>query len=253
MGVSAKGQRPVSNQKLNANLRQFLNGKIDLRTFTTRERASHRFRDVRPHRQLVELSNLNQSLDGIMAPGFFHCEADLFSHSLADWAYMRPLVEVFAGDFINRARKRGVPLFCIEAYRTPAQGALRYPPDVTGQDGIWLAAPHAQGAAVDIIHSVCGFRLSANEWEALAFIGRQSSEFVATAFQKRDFKMTWGPDIGKSPWHWELDDYLEDLNYVEMDDHLTIRKSPHKLRSGGIQGATQDEINQLLEDNGIPF
>lgn len=92
--------------------------------------------------------------------------------------------------------KLGVPMFASEVYRTPERQLELYTAGHSkAKDG---QSAHQTGCAIDLIHTVKGWGLAANQWALIGHVGKE----LAT---QRGFKLTWGGDWNfYDPAHWEV-------------------------------------------------
>lgn len=103
----------------------------------------------------------------------------------------------FERSFIRRMARLGVPMYCSELRRSKADQDAAYARGVSNAKGGQSA--HNFACAVDIIHSVKGWKLTKTEWALIGHIGKE----VASGLGVR---LVWGGDW-KNPWdpaHWEI-------------------------------------------------
>lgn len=168
-------------------------------------------------------SQLWDASGNLRAPSVMFEEWYLSYHERADWQFVKPQIQRFAGGLCLAARAVGIPLYCHTAYRTPdkqwemvAKGVSRTKPPL---------AAHPQGCAVDIVHAVHHWNMSENEW---AYIGRLGQDVA----RKLAIPIEWGGDWS-DPWdpaHWELQNWRAlALNTLPRASPLPIRRTPRKL------------------------
>lgn len=96
-------------------------------------------------------------------------------------------------------------MFAHSMVRTPEeqaelfrQGVSKDSPD----DGIW---PH-KGCAVDIVHSVKGWNMNADEWKLVGHLGKEISAQMGLG-------VIWGGDWAfYDPAHWEIKTFREEMD-----------------------------------------
>lgn len=152
----------------------------------------------------------------------------------ADWQNVDIDVQLFTARLIEACRRKGIPMYAHSAIRTKdEQNALvakgvskaRYP-----------RAPHVQGAAVDIVHSLYHWSLTDDEWKLIGKIGKQVAHQLG-------IEMNWGGDeTGKfepftnvadtfrwDPAHWELQSWRDHYDATPPETGTPVRKTARKL------------------------
>lgn len=119
-----------------------------------------------------------------------------------------PAILEFERAFIRRMSKLGIPVFASEVMRSAKrQDELHALGNSKARGG---RSPHQWGCAVDLVHSVRGWSLSAKEWEIFGHVGEE----VAKA---KGLKLNWG-GVWEffDPAHWEIEDWQDiKLGYPE--------------------------------------
>lgn len=108
-----------------------------------------------------------------------------------------PKVLKFTDAIVRRCYRAGIPVYAHCIVRSAVEQAEMYRRGVSKDspaDGIW---PH-RGCAVDIIHSIKGWNMNAEEWRLLGHFGKEVSAQMGLSMQ-------WGGDWKfYDPAHWEL-------------------------------------------------
>lgn len=145
----------------------------------------------------------------VMRPkAFFTSDLYLRQGTKADWQNTDPEIQVFAARYIEAARGAGIPLYAHNAFRTHdhqldlvKRGVSRAKPP---------NAPHVQGKAVDIVHSIYHWQndFTDDDWSLLGRIGKD----VAT---RAGIDIVWGGDWKfYDPAHWELSDWRDNIAHI---------------------------------------
>jgi hypothetical protein len=129
---------------------------------------------------------------------FFTSERYLEQGRRADWQQVELDAQRFAAAYIEAARRVSVPLFVHGAFRTvEEQKRLK----LKGRSTLGgPRAPHCQGYAVDIVHSLYAWNLTDAEWTYLGALGKDVARRLGV-------RIRWGgsPEYGfYDPAHWEL-------------------------------------------------
>jgi len=127
---------------------------------------------------------------------YFTSEVHLRQGHRADWQHVDPSLRLFWARFYQKMRRAyGIPLFCVQAYRTPQQQTEYFFEGASQLKG--RAAPHPRGCAIDFIHSVYGWNITEAEWD---FLIRQAKIVADTM----NLDLTFGHDWGWDSAHIEL-------------------------------------------------
>jgi len=129
--------------------------------------------------------------------------------AMIDWGKVHPDIKRFAQAFHKECKRRGIPLWIFELYRTPyRQEQLRKQKrSRAGPNG----SPHQFGCAVDIISADKLWDLTNKEWQLIRTIGFEIA-------RKQNLKLVWGGDWGWDFAHWELENWRE---YRKETQHPT--------------------------------
>lgn len=152
---------------------------------------------------------------------YFQSEQYLAQQARADWQNTNPLIRKFAGAYIAELRKQGLPFFVLTAFRTPEQQAKEKSEGDSKLGGI--RAPHVQGKAVDIVHSVMPYKLTDAEYLQLGELGKKVA-------QELGIMVTWGGDFGRKhpqqvgwdPAHWELADWRDEIVTPQVGEPILL-------------------------------
>lgn len=138
-----------------------------------------------------------------MGPGYFTSDRYLAQGMRADWQHCHPDIVRFAAHFIEAMRKRGVPLYVHGAFRSEADQDAAV---AAGRSkAVWPVAAHAQGAAVDIVHSDLHWEMSRQEWQFLGKVGKDLAARLGVAVE-------WGGDWKfYDPAHWAIVGWKSDI------------------------------------------
>lgn len=135
---------------------------------------------------------------------YFTSDQMLRQHGRADWNHTPVELRLFAARLIGQMRKHNVPFYVHTALRTKEDQNAAFDRGVSRLK--YPRAPHCQGAAVDIVHSVHHWDLTRQEWDTVGHIGK----LIA---QKMGLDITWGGDW-RAPWdpaHWELKGWQDNV------------------------------------------
>nr|WP_321483034.1 hypothetical protein [uncultured Cohaesibacter sp.] len=118
----------------------------------------------------------------------------------------------FEKAFVRDLRRRGIPFFCHNMFRTPADQDALFVKGVSRARG--RESPHVHGLACDCVHSVHAWGLDRHSWQIIGHIGKE----VATRLK---IPIIWGGDWNDNgqivlddpketlwdPAHWEIADW----------------------------------------------
>lgn len=108
----------------------------------------------------------------------------LAKHERANWYGVDARLKMFAGHYIEQARRRGIPLYVNEALRSNARQQELW---AEGRSKIRTDGSHGRGCAVDIVHARHGWNLEDEEWIWLGSLGRSVADRLRLPIQ-------WGGD-----------------------------------------------------------
>jgi len=121
-----------------------------------------------------------------------------------------PQIISFTRYMVARMRKNGIPVFPSEIVRTPQRQKELY--ETGFSNAVGAKAPHPYGCAVDIVHSVRGWKLSQKQWEFFGVLGKEVAK-------QRGISITWGGDwpplkenVGWDPAHWQLKEWRKEMS-----------------------------------------
>ena len=120
----------------------------------------------------------------------------------ADREGAHPDILEFERVLIRRMAKLGVPMFASEVLRSPERQedlfALGHSRARAGQSA------HPYGCAVDIVHSVKGWKIDRKQWDLVGHVGREVIKQKGLAL----VSLAWGGDWSfYDPAHWEVKDW----------------------------------------------
>lgn len=144
----------------------------------------------------------------------------------ADWQQTDRAIQEFAARFVLEMRRRDIPVYVNEAFRTVERQKELSGAGFSKLDS--ARAPHVQGAAVDIVHSRYFWDLTDAEW---AYMGKVGKEIA----RKMGLRIEWGGDWKfYDPAHWQLSGWAVDWRHdVTAGD--PIRKTPSRIKKEGYQ------------------
>lgn len=163
---------------------------------------------------------------------YFTSEQHLAQHGRANWANVDSRLQLFAARLVEAARKENVPLYVHAALRTKEEQNAAYE---RGNSKLrWPRAPHCQGKAVDIVHSIYHWQLTDDEWRTLGHMGKKIAH-------KMSLRLNWGGDetiipapygdpadtFRWDPAHWEIHPWAQEIH--EWRSTPAIRKTPRKI------------------------
>lgn len=105
----------------------------------------------------------------LFAPSLMTATETLYQHGIADWQNVNPLVQIFAARLIEYARKRGVPLFVNEAFRSEEAHTVLFEAGLAEE--AYPSDPHCLGLAVQIRHCRYGAGLTPDEFKWIGKCG----------------------------------------------------------------------------------
>lgn len=147
-----------------------------------------------------------------MSKVFFTSDQHLRQQERADWRNVPTYMRVFAGRFVETARRQGVPLYVHSAYRDQQEQQALY--DKGRTKAKWPRAPHCQGQAVDIVHGRYYWELTPNEWALLGKIGKEVAH-------RMSLPIVWGGDWHfYDPAHWEFEHWRNDIQVFDDAEPL---------------------------------
>lgn len=159
---------------------------------------------------------------------FFTEDIYLRQSERADWQTVNPQIKYFAAKLVEVLRKQGIPFFVHSAFRTKDEQDRLV---LHGRSkAAWPRAPHAQGEAVDLVHSRYAWELTRDEWAMIGKIGKELAHRLG-------LEVVWGGDWSfYDPAHWEIRDWRQRIK-DEIVHGEPIRKSPRKIlreMAGGL-------------------
>lgn len=171
--------------------------------------------------ELPEFNPANASR--LVFPSYFLNKADLANSDRADWQHVDTRVKLFAASFIKALEKAGIPFYCHSAFRTRNQQNELYKLGRT--KAVWPCAAHCQGKAVDLVHGIFHWELTAKEWQLIGRLGRDVLEKINRNRPASErFQMEWGGDWKfYDPAHWELVGWRDDLRALESAKPVRLR------------------------------
>lgn len=171
-----------------------------------------------------------------VGPAFFTGDGYLRQSHRADWQHADPRLMRWAALYVEYARKRGVPLYVHCALRTEAEQAA-----VNAQGNSKAAYPrsaHNIGEAVDVVHSVYHWDMTAQEWAYLHVLGLNALHRINATLKNPGPKvplhqtklhLTWGGHFKTlyDPAHWEVADYRNRIQRLPVGP--PVRYTPRAI------------------------
>jgi len=163
----------------------------------------------------------------LAVPSIMTDEAVLKQHHRADWQHVDRRLIIWTAKFIEAARRRGIPLYCHSAFRTKAEQNALVVQGVSKAK--WPRAPHAQGKAVDIVHSRYHWDMTPAEWAFLAKLGRDVLHRYNQGLKIEDrLHLEWGGSWSfYDPAHWQIRTWADDIRQLAPGESL--RLTPRKI------------------------
>lgn len=166
-----------------------------------------------------------QAPQRLRAPNFMRTEAFLRQWDRADWQHVDPRIMRWAAKFQLEARKRAIPLYVHNAFRTLNEQREMAARGVSKT----LHSAHNIGEAVDIVHGVFHWEMTRQEWSLLGVLGRQVLDRLNAPLRKAErLELQWGGDWSfYDPAHWEIIGWQDRFRELPVAD--PVRYTPSRI------------------------
>lgn len=176
-----------------------------------------------------------QAPERLKALAHFSHNSFLSQCEKADWQHADKRLQRWAALFCEYARARGIPLYVHSCFRTKSEQ------DALASRGVskvhFPNSAHNIGEAVDIVHGLFHWDLTAQEWSLLHVLGlRALARVNATLPKAKKLHLNWGGDDGSpsdrfrwDPAHWEIKDYRSRIRPLSAG--VPVRLTPRAVLS----------------------
>ncbi|AXH75899.1 MAG: hypothetical protein [Microviridae sp.] len=170
-------------------------------------------------------------------PSHFNTQTNLEQNDRADWQQTDPFIQMFAARLIEALRRRQIPFYVHEAFRTKEKQQAAFKRG--NSKAQYPRAAHCQGKAVDIVHGLYHWALTPDEWRLIGILGKEVLRSLNAALppdQRR--QLVWGGDFKSiyDPAHWEMSNWREKIVLTQTQRKIT--KTPRYILANGLLGAT---------------
>lgn len=149
-----------------------------------------------------------QALRGLRSPVFLKREKYQEQQMRANRDGAWQDVIDFERAFIRKLATLNIPAFAHNMVRTPEEQDALFVRGVSRSRG--GKSPHNHGLAVDIVHSIYGWELSAQQWEIFGHLGKEVAHTQGVRIEwGGDWSDPDGDGIGWDPAHWEIANWKE--------------------------------------------